>query len=654
LFDELADQGEVELVGTNSTSWLGVPLKTPNGIIGVIGVQDYENSNRYSERDKDFLASIGSQVAVAIERKRAEEELHHSEARFKILFENSPISLWEEDYSQVKVYFDHLRSTGVTDFQDYFDKHPEAVKKCASLVKVLDVNRATLDLMQVEDKSELLGGLSKSLYEDAYPYFKSELISLANGNLSFESDEGIMLKDGSSREVFFSLSVVSGYAENLGKVLVSILDITERKQAEQDLRLSEERFLQLANNIQEVFWITDAASGEDIYISPASKTIWGRSVETMLHDSNVFLETIQPEDRPAVVRTIEKQRGGENTEIEYRITLPDGSVRWVWDRAFPVFDEEGRVVRLAGIAADITERKQNERETTRHLIELEALYENGLAVSRLLEPAEIGRQVIETFAKHLSWHHATIRLRKNKDDLALIALNKPGLSEAEKNEMVRHFNSMVSQVGEGLSGFVVQTGTPIRSGDVRSHPKYIETQANIQSGLYMPLKIGERVLGVISVESERPDAFSPEDERLLATLANQATIAFENATLYQAARQEIAERLRVENALRTSETHYRDLANSITDIMFEIDENLQFTHWNKSSGLLTGIPEEKALGKTTREIFGDSSEAMEVEKAFLSVLSNRVQRSFESPLRLNGGQYIYEINAYPSTNGISR
>jgi PAS domain-containing protein len=160
LFDELADQGEVELVGTNSTSWLGVPLKTPNGIIGVIGVQDYENSNRYSERDKDFLASIGSQVAVAIERKRAEEELHHSEARFKILFENSPISLWEEDYSQVKVYFDHLRSTGVTDFQDYFDKHPEAVKKCASLVKVLDVNRATLDLMQVEDKSELLGGLS--------------------------------------------------------------------------------------------------------------------------------------------------------------------------------------------------------------------------------------------------------------------------------------------------------------------------------------------------------------------------------------------------------------------------------------------------------------------------------------------------------------
>jgi PAS domain S-box-containing protein len=158
---------------------------------------------------------------------------------------------------------------------------------------------------------------------------------------------------------------------------------------------------------------------------------------------------------------------------------------------------------------------------------------------------------------------------------------------------------------------------------------------------------------VISVESEQADAFSPQDERLLATLANQAAVAFENARLYQAAQRELAERNRAESALRTSETHYRDLADSITDIMFEMDHNLQFTHWNKSSELLTGISKAEALGKPIREIFGDSLEQMNVEKIYMNVLMNRAPKSFEVFLNLNQEQRAYEINAYPSTSGVS-
>jgi PAS domain-containing protein len=80
-FDELAARGEVELVGTDSASWLGVPLKTPTETIGVIAVQDYENPSRYTERDKDFLASIAAQVALTIERKRAEESLRQEQEK---------------------------------------------------------------------------------------------------------------------------------------------------------------------------------------------------------------------------------------------------------------------------------------------------------------------------------------------------------------------------------------------------------------------------------------------------------------------------------------------------------------------------------------------------------------------------------------------
>jgi two-component system sensor histidine kinase/response regulator len=96
LFAELAAQGEVKLVGTDSASWLGVPLKMSGRTIGVMVVQDYENDNRYSEREKDFLASIATQVALVIERKRAEEALRESEGHYRTIFEGVQDAIFVE------------------------------------------------------------------------------------------------------------------------------------------------------------------------------------------------------------------------------------------------------------------------------------------------------------------------------------------------------------------------------------------------------------------------------------------------------------------------------------------------------------------------------------------------------------------------------
>ena len=94
VFDQLAAQGEVELVGSPSPAWLGVPLQTPSETIGVLAVQHYEDKNAYSGRDVQFLSSVGGQIALAIERKRTEEALRKSESVFRLLFSHNPLPTW--------------------------------------------------------------------------------------------------------------------------------------------------------------------------------------------------------------------------------------------------------------------------------------------------------------------------------------------------------------------------------------------------------------------------------------------------------------------------------------------------------------------------------------------------------------------------------
>lgn len=129
--------------------------------------------------------------------------------------------------------------------------------------------------------------------------------------------------------------------------------------AEARLRESEARFGQLVKSVREVFWLTDPLKQEMLYLSPAYEQIWGRSVETVYANPKAWLDPIHPDDQMAVEVAMPLQHRGEY-DIQYRITRPDGEVRWIWDRAFPVRDGEGRVIRIAGIAEDITHRKSLE------------------------------------------------------------------------------------------------------------------------------------------------------------------------------------------------------------------------------------------------------------------------------------------------------
>lgn len=145
----------------------------------------------------------------------------------------------------------------------------------------------------------------------------------------------------------------------------TLQDMTVVRQTEESLRASELRFRQIAENIREVFWLTDPAKSQILYISPAYEAIWGRSCERLYASPHDWVEAIHTEDRERVMKAAEtKQASGEYIE-EYRIVRPDGAIRWIRDRAFPVYRNEREVYRIAGLAEDITERRQAAEELRR-------------------------------------------------------------------------------------------------------------------------------------------------------------------------------------------------------------------------------------------------------------------------------------------------
>lgn len=130
------------------------------------------------------------------------------------------------------------------------------------------------------------------------------------------------------------------------------------------LRESEERFRQLAETISEVFWISDPTKTRMLYVSPAYAVIWGRSPEELYADPEKWLDAIHPDDLALVHSALPGQERGEY-DIAYRIVRPDGSLRWIRDRAFPVQDASGAVYRIVGIAEDVTSQRTNEAQLLR-------------------------------------------------------------------------------------------------------------------------------------------------------------------------------------------------------------------------------------------------------------------------------------------------
>jgi len=211
-------------------------------------------------------------------------------------------------------------------------------------------------------------------------------------------------------------------------------EVRERQQTEEALRDSEERFRQLTENIREVFWLSDPGKSQIIYISPGYEAIWGRTCESLYASPQNWLEAIHPEDRGRVLEAaLTKQVSGQYDET-YRIQQPEGSIRWIRDRAFPVRDETGAVYRIAGIAEDITERKQAEQALKKYYAEME---------EHTAKLKSINAKLVQEIQER---ERAERELKRSQEELRNLSAHLEHAHEEERAAIAREIHDELGQV----------------------------------------------------------------------------------------------------------------------------------------------------------------------------------------------------------------
>ena len=194
-----------------------------------------ELERRVAERTAELLdANRKLQDEIAI-RQRADNALRESEKRYRSLFEHSPISLWEEDFFGLKAYLDDLRDSGVEDPAEYFSGHPDALGECGAKIRILDVNESTLSLYKAESKEAFSQGLAEVLCEESLETLKDECVAIWQGKTAFEAESVNQTFLSERKNIYLKWSIVPGHEEHYSKVLVSVADITDLKQAQKKL-----------------------------------------------------------------------------------------------------------------------------------------------------------------------------------------------------------------------------------------------------------------------------------------------------------------------------------------------------------------------------------------------------------------------------------
>ncbi|MDI5889179.1 PAS domain S-box protein [Flavobacterium yafengii] len=382
------------------------------------------------KKDKKVTTHISIVEDISL-KKEAQKLITKSETRFKSLFEDSPIPLWEEDFSEVKKYLQKLNLIHETPetVSIYLKMHPDVVYKCIDLVKIIDVNTMCLSLHKVKTKNELITNLSKIIDKDSIPDFTKQLISITQGEKQLIIDTKIKNKDGEYRDVNLRWNVIQGYENSLERIIVSTEDITDRKLSENIILRSQQRIESLINTIDGIVWECDAKTFTFNFISQKAEKILGYTSEEWLASKTFWSDHIHPEDRQWTIDYCTlKTKENLNHDFEYRMIAKNGAIVWLRD-IVNVISENDQVLSLRGIMIDITTTKEAEKDLN-----------------------DSFNLVTEQNKRLLNFSYiVSHNLRSHTSNIAsIMSLIESSESEEEKDEMIQLLKSVSNSLNETM------------------------------------------------------------------------------------------------------------------------------------------------------------------------------------------------------------
>ncbi len=308
------------------------------------------------------------------------------------------------------------------------------------------------------------------------------------------------------------------------------LEIIERQRITDELQESETRFRQLAENVQEVFSLSDKNGLEVLYVSPAYEDIWGRSRQSLYAAPLSWRDSIHPEDRDRTLKKYATEGATGRFDIEYRIIRPDGDIRTIRARGFPILNEHGEIYRIAGIAEDVTEKTAQ----TRRIARLSGLYAvlSGInsAIVRIRDRNELFQEACRVAVDHGEFSMAWIGVI-DPDTLDGKVVAWYG-GEAGYAENIRLTARAGTPDSDRPACIAAREMRPVICNDVRTDMtlaplKTILASRGHCSVAAWPLIVDHRAVAVIALFATEQDFFDSEQSRLLDELAGDLSFGLQ-------------------------------------------------------------------------------------------------------------------------------
>jgi PAS domain S-box-containing protein len=404
----------------------------------------------------------------------------------------------------------------------------------------LEANPAAFTILKTTGE-ELVGKPLSKFYSDPQGFEREWPALQREGRRRGQAN----LVRGDGGTVFVEYTCAANYVP--GRHLLVLCDTTRRNQAEDSLRRSEERFHQMADSVQEVFWVMDAQTKEIQYVTRSYESITGRSVASIYEEPSSYREFICSEDRTRVLQKLEEAVTTGTFEEEIQIVRPDGEIRWVSVRALP-FRDSGQARWLMGTAQDITAQKRAELAADAHVVaadaaraETAALRRSTFAITQNLAMDAVLDTLLACLADLVPYSTAAVLLVEGLD--LYVAREAP--KESARRPVVTLTAGeeplLLSILVEHKSVFVTDTREELLWKGHR-------TFTGIRCWLGVPLLAAGHAVGVLSIGSSTEGKFTPEHFRLAKSLAIPAAVAIQNARQRERAEIYAAElRLRLNN-----------------------------------------------------------------------------------------------------------